>query len=325
MSGDVKRREFIKDTLLATAGGALALGAGGAAQAQAQPGAANPEIQPATQDCPKGQIGKLKLSRLIMGSNLITFYIHSRDLKFVNELARRYFTDEKVMETLAQAERNGVDTIMTQDDERYLTILRNYRKQGGKLQWIIAPKITNDIEETRENIRRLVDDGVAALYLHGNPTDKLCAEGKLDFIQRTIEAIKLNDIPAGVGGHDINVVKYCEANKVENDFYVKTFHHHNYKSAPHPEEIVGPYAEVPGYWCKDPVETAAVMQQVKKSFIAFKVMAAGAIPPKSAFDYVLKNGADFVLAGMFEWEIAEDVRLIKASLEAASKRARPWV
>ena len=33
-------------------------------------------------------------------------------------------------------------------------------------------------------------------------------------------------------------------------------------------------------------------------------MAAGAIPPENAFPYVFNGGADFVLAGMFDFEIA---------------------
>ena len=39
--------------------------------------------------------------------------------------------------------------------------------------------------------------------------------------------------------------------------------------------------------------------------------AAGAIPPESAFRYVFTHGADFVLAGMFDFEIAEDARLVR--------------
>ena len=36
------------------------------------------------------------------------------------------------------------------------------------------------------------------------------------------------------------------------DFYIKTFHSHNYPTAPKPEQIKEPYNEFPGYWCSDP-------------------------------------------------------------------------
>ncbi|MBK9137519.1 MAG: hypothetical protein IPM17_01945 [Verrucomicrobia bacterium] len=48
------------------------------------------------------------------------------------------------------------------------------------------------------------------------------------------------------------------------------------------------------------------MRSVKKPWIAFKTMAAGAIPPKNAFRYAFRSGADFVLAGMFDFETEED-------------------
>ncbi len=65
------------------------------------------------------------------------------------------------------------------------------------------------------------------------------------------------------------------------------------------------------------------MKTVEKPWIAFKVMAAGAIPPKNAFHYAFENGADHVLAGMFDFEIAEDA-LIAKTVMANVKRTRPW-
>ena len=86
----------------------------------------------------------------------------------------------------------------------------------------------------------------------------------------------------------------------------------------------GATAEVPGYWCKNPQEVIDYMKGVEKPWIAFKVMAAGAIPPRDAFSYAFENGADFVLAGMFDFEIAEDVMILKDILSNLKNRTRPW-
>jgi len=51
---------------------------------------------------------------------------------------------------------------------------------------------------------------------------------------------------------------------------------------------------------------------------------SSAIPPASAFKYAYQNGADFVLAGMFDFEIEEDVKIAREAVAAASARNRPW-
>jgi hypothetical protein len=53
-------------------------------------------------------------------------------------------------------------------------------------------------------------------------------------------------------------------------------------------------------------------------------MAAGAIPPSSGFDYAYRSGADFLLAGMFDFEIEEDAGIAKKLIAKNATRERPW-
>jgi hypothetical protein len=62
------------------------------------------------------------------------------------------------------------------------------------------------------------------------------------------------------------------------------------------------------------------MRNVEKPWIAFKVMAAGAIPPENAFRYAFTHGADFVLAGMFDFEIAEDARIVREVFPSVTRQ-----
>jgi hypothetical protein len=150
-------------------------------------------------------------------------------------------------------------------------------------------------------------------------------QGKIDLVAKAVELPKEFGLPSGVGAHDLEVVKACERHGVKADFYIKTFHGHGYPTGPRPDELTQAYNEFPGYWCKNPEETAEFMKSVQKPWIAFKTMAAGAIPPKNAFRYAFNKGADFVLAGMFDFEIAEDVKIASETLAGLKARPRPWL
>jgi hypothetical protein len=323
MDSSMNRRSFVKSSLLGSAGLALALDAGAQESAKAAPPPAN-----AKDAMPKGRIGKLEVSRILLGGNLLTHYTHSRDLKYVYTLAAKYNTDEKIMETLALAEQQGINTVSMHNPPHPISVLRRYRaERGGKIQWIICPTALPepDMAKYRAHVEALMKDGCEAIYLWGVHADSLVAAGKIDLVAKAVELPKEYGVPSGVGAHSLDVVKACEQHGVKADFYIKTLHHHSYPTGPKPDEIKGAYNEFPGYWCANPQETIEVMKSVKKPWIAYKVMAAGAIPPKNAFRYAFKNGADFVLAGMFDFEIAEDVQHARGALAGSAERSRPWM
>jgi len=328
------RRDFLKSSLLTgAAGGALAAGGlqGGLLRADEtdKPVTGEPPAPSSKATLPTGKIGKLQVSRMLLGGNLLTHYTHSRDLKYVYNLAAHYNTASKIRQTLSIAEEHGINTMSVHNPPGIVKILQDHRKAGGKIQWIICPTapIRDDMTAYTNMVNELIDAGTDGIYVWGVHSDPLAAKGKkgAELIAKAVEAAKLHGVPSGVGCHDLNAVKLCEAEGVEADFYIKTFHHHKYPTGPKPEEIKGPYNEFPGYWCANPLETIEVMSKVTKPWIAFKIMAAGAIPPPNAFDYAFANGADHILVGMFDFEIAEDVQIGNKAIAAAKNRpGRPW-
>jgi hypothetical protein len=192
-----------------------------------------------------------------------------------------------------------------------------------------------DKTKTNDEIKLRVDQGATLLYSHGGVTDEhMMHGGKVDAIGQMVDLIKAQGVPAGVGGHSLNMPMECEKNKLNVDFYVKTFHMDRYWSAT-PNERRKEYdwmaaqsadhnANNDNMWCNNPEETAAFMETVEKPWVAFKVMAAGAITPRMAFPHAYRNGADFIIAGMFDFQVENDVKLAIESIEKVGSRKRPW-
>jgi hypothetical protein len=319
MSPDMNRRTFVKETVAASAGTALAMGAAAQPVSAAAAETSKPRVGPPNSQntLPKGKIGDMEISRMILGGNLLTHFTHSRDLQYVYNLAAHYNTDEKVMETMAVAEANGIDTLSIHNPPHAISVLKRYRKEGGKIKWIVCP--TADVEpglaKYTQAVQELIDAGSEAIYLWGVRADALLSAKHVDLIGKAVDVAKAQGVPSGVGCHELDVVVACEKNKIAADFYIKTFHHHNYPSAKLNHDSM---------WCKNPQETIEFMRTVTKPWMAFKTMAAGAIPPRDALQYVFQNGADFVLFGMFDYEIPEDVKICKEVIAGIKSRPRPW-
>ena len=275
----------------------------------------------------------MTLSRLFIGGNLIGGWAHSRDLMYASQLFTSYNTEAKVFETLELAQECGINTI--QLDPKCWDVVSKYnQRRATKLQTMVCVPLHEDKAEMDEEIKRQVDQGATLIYSHGGTTDThMMNGGRIEVIGQMVDLIKAQGLPAGVGGHSLNMPMECEKNRLDPDFYVKTFHIDRYWSAT-PAEHRTEYDWMRGnasdhdanndsMWCNNPEETAAFMETVEKPWVAFKVMAAGAINPRIAFSYAYRHGADFVIAGMFDFQVETDVKIAIDCLSRGT-RQRPW-
>ncbi len=262
---------------------------------------------------PKGKIGNLELSRLIMGGNLIGGWAHSRDLIYVSKLVKAYHSDERVMMTLQLAEKCGIDTILC--NPQLARIINKYwHETGGKIRFLSDCGSKNGFIE---GIKKSQEGGAVAMYCQGEMSDRLTRDGKFDEIEKGLELIRSYGKPAGIGAHRLETVQACVEHGIKPDFWVKTLHHHNYWSAQ-------PQAERhDNMFCFNPQETIDYMNGLEEPWIAFKVLAAGAIEPKDGFKYAFDNGADFICVGMYDFQIVDDVNILSDVLTKV-KRSRPW-
>ena len=317
MRGKPNRREFLKNAIVGSTAGAVALSLEEKALLAAQGGQSpTPPKTKASGKMPMGKIGNLDISRMICGGNLTSGFAHSRDLVYVSSLLKHYFTDEKVFETWRKCEEYGVNTAILRLDDNVLRLTKQYwNKKGGKLQWIAQIK-TSDKNLTAD-AKKAIDNGAVGVYVQGGAGDHLVKNNKVDVLGKFVEFARKKGVIAGVGGHLHEVPVACEKAGIKPDFYMKTLHSKKYWSAGHPKEH-------DNIWCKKAAETIEFMKKVETPWIAFKVLAAGAISPTSGFKYALENGADFMCVGMFDFQVAEDVKILKGLFARGIKRERPW-
>jgi len=261
---------------------------------------------------PHAKIAGQEYSRVILGGNLIGGWAHARDLIYVSKLVKSYFHDDKVYETFFLAEKCGINAFLT--NPVLCRVINTYWKRKiGNIKFI------SDCggEDTIKGAQLSIDNGASACYVHGGAADLMVEQGKLEEIGKTLDLIKANGLPAGIGGHKLQTVKACVEYGLKPDFWMKTLHHTDYWSANKENQH-------DNIWCTDPEDTIEYMKSVDIPWIAFKTLAAGAIHPEVGFKYAFENGADFVCVGMYDFQIVDDSNIAMNVLNSDLKRERPW-
>jgi len=336
--GKVTRRDFVRKGTAAGLAGAVAGAASADSQAADTASPVDERVLPG--GMPFGVIGDLKISRLILGSNVPG--AHSRDLIYVTAMGRAYNTPERMLDTFELAESQGINTILQGNAK----LIRQYNEtRGGRLRTIQPVGISK--HDDKDAIRSILtsakkNDLAAAFYIMGDRGDYLARDKKMGVAGTAMEVARELGILLGIGGHSLEVPIQCEKLGIKPDFYVKTFHDDNYWSAT-PKENREPfcwYNDAGGnsysgktndhnrfhdnIWCLDAEKTTEVMSKVEAPWIAFKVLAAGAIHPRHGFRFAFENGADFIAVGMLDIQIRANVARTKQCVRVSKDRDRPW-
>ena len=252
----------------------------------------------------KGKFGKLEISRLIIGGNLISGSAHAGELVYQSALMTHYFTDEKIMETWALAEQNGINTTLMRADPHIVRNYKAFQKRGGSLHWIAqsAP----DQGDPVENTKMARDNGACAVYYPGGRCDGKVKEGKIDEVGEILDGMKKAGIFAGLGGHLLETIKASEEAGLNPDFYMYTVNKVDYLSS-------------------EPDQIESFMKTVRQPWIGFKVLGAGREKQlQEGLSHAFQRGADFITVGMFDWQVRDDTALVQEILAKDIQRQRPW-
>jgi len=284
---------------------AVGLGPATAADAPAAPPAALPSIA----------LGRHRISRLVAGWNPIGGHSHST-LDMARAM-REWFTVEHTVEFLQSCERHGITAWQYDHTDKAVEVLRALRKGGSRLQ-VICLHAERPFDAPLKGV--IEETAPMAIVHHGGVTDSQFRAGKAQQVRDFVKKVKDHGLLAGVSSHCPDNIKRIADSGWENDFFMTCFY---YVTRPVEEQrkLLGKVTVGEPFFESDPADMTAVIRQVDKPCLAFKVLAAGRAcwskpSVEQAFQDAFANikKTDGVLVGMFPRysdQVAEDVALAR--------------
>jgi hypothetical protein len=255
MNRNKTRREFLKETALISA----AVAAYRTVEGQK-------EAAPSGNSLPTIQLGSLRVSRLILGSNPFFGFSHGNP-QATGDAMRKYYTEERIMSVMDEAAEQGIQAVWTPAYDHWIRVWNRYRKNGGKLKiWIGQP---DRFEAMKEHITRCAKNGGKAICIQGECAGRAIREGKLELVKEWLQLIKSHGLPAGLASHHPEYILKAEEKDLPAEFYHLTV------------GIPDSYRE------KDRKKALETIRRVDKPMVAFKVLGAGRFLPREAFPRVL--------------------------------------
>ena len=262
----------------------------------------------------------VKVTRLICGGNPLSGYSHvSPELDW--EMIE-YYNMPNIQALLEECWRRGINTLQSRGDRLQMRAFLEHRQRGGQMHWIA--QTASEFASITANIAEIARYRPIAIYHHGTHTDNSWHAGRIEAVQDIIKAIHDQGLPAGVGTHIPDVVEYMEEHGWDADFYMCCFYNlaRGYKSAPAVDRDAYAKDRFPP---DDPVRMTAVMRQVRKPCIAFKILAASrncATPEstREAFRVAVESikPTDIVNVGVFQKyknQVAENAAVMRDLLD----------
>ena len=240
----------------------------------------------------------LNVTRLVLGANPFGGFSHQSPER--DQQMREYYTPEKIVETWEIARDGGINTMITNNGTPHvLEAVRLHLASKNPLQWIaqVANRSTGTMNEA---IDRAIDSGCSALYFHGALVDRAFSENDEGTVRSWTEYTRSKNIPVGVAGHAPEAHLWGDALDVVDFHAVCCFN-------------CGSLHEGKGskFRLQDIGAAMQAIRQIRKPCIAYKIMGAGRIDARMAFEYAFESikPTDVVNVGMHRGDIDDMVAL----------------
>lgn len=251
----------------------------------------------------------LEVTRLVIGANPFGGFSHQNAER--DAAMKGYHSVERIVETWRRAEAAGIDTFITNNEtEHVVEAVRRYLGEGGSMQWIaqVAYRKAPSMEEAIDGAVRM---GAKALYIHGGVVDDRFAHGDEASIRRWCAHARSAGVPVGVAGHAPEAHRWVnELDAV--DFHAVCFFNCGSVHAGQGER----------FRLADVAEAVSVIRSIAKPCIAYKIMGAGRLDARMAFEHAFEHikPSDIVNVGMHRGDrddmVEENVRMVGEVLGA---------
>ena len=253
----------------------------------------------------------LKLTRLLLGANPFGGFSHQNGER--DQAMRTWSTPERIRETWDRAHAAGINAMVTNNETPHvIATTTDYLAAGGPLRWI-GQLADNSYANMEAAIDRAVEIGACAAYLHGGLVDNLYAQRDSETLIRYLRHGQALGIPMGVAGHAPEAHDWVDSLDAA-DFHVVCFF--NCGSLHH--------GRGDRFALADAFAAVECIQRLAKPCIGYKIMGAGRIDPRMAFEFAfdhIKPG-DVVNVGMHRGDrddmVEANVALVEQILETVA-------
>lgn len=276
-----------------------------------------------TQLLPTVDFCGIRMTRLIIGGNPFSGNSHvSHEL---DEQMRDYYSTANIKQALHRCVACGINTVQLRADQHIMRILREFRQEGGQLNWIA--QTASEVANFAGNIRQIAaDPSAAAIYHHGSVTDNLYQAGRTGELRERLKIMRDAGLPVGLGTHKPEVIRLCEDENWDVDFYMACVY--DLARTQRVSSALTGIANAGEHFCDDDIPVMfETIRGTAKPALAFKIMGATrrcATPAdvKSNFAEAFANikPGDCVIVGVFQRDkdqVAENSRFVQEVLTGA--------
>jgi hypothetical protein len=257
----------------------------------------------------------LTVTRLIIGANPFGGYSHQNPQR--DEEMRTYYSIPQIIETWHRAEAAGINTMITNNETPHvLQAVRQYLDGGGAMAWIAQVNLR--AKPALEAIDEVVDMGCKALYIHGALVDQAYIDRDEDRVRAWCDHARSLGVPVGVAAHAPEAHLWVDSLAADK------------RRPADKRRLVVDFHAVCLFNCgslhtgkgnkfqlADMAPAVACIRRIQKPCIGYKIMGAGRIDARMAFEYAFAEikATDVVNVGMYRGDkddmVEENAALVR--------------